>query len=408
MHGEGSRVVDFDRGFEFLGHLFVRSMTLKRVADPEEEALEAMRGLAARDAAKAEEVRAAEVLEEDELARGYDRGQRILHVVGAGRRLALRNLSFTVTGEDSRELLAIAHTRVDRIELGPGAEVETEAIRHALASDTDFAFVNGEGETLGWLSPPSFRRAGLHLAQAKVALDSALAADLARRIVEGRLRNERAQLHRLNRRVSDPEVIVATKTLGRMIRKLPEARDVDALRGAEGAAGAIYWPALGRLAAVAPQPFRRLRPAGDPLNATINYLTALLARDIRAALLSRGLHPGIGALHAASDRGEACVWDLMEGFRAPLTEGLAVSLFNQGRLDADMFSGREDGTMWIGPEARRAIIEGYETAAARRLKSPHSGRKRSWRVLMEEEAGAYGAHCRAPKSQPFQPQVIDH
>ena len=30
---------DFDRGFEFLGHLFVRSLTMQQVSDPEEDAV---------------------------------------------------------------------------------------------------------------------------------------------------------------------------------------------------------------------------------------------------------------------------------------------------------------------------------------------------------------------------------
>ena len=49
LRGDRTRVVDFDRGFEFLGHLFVRSMTLKRIADPEEDAIELMRDQAALD-----------------------------------------------------------------------------------------------------------------------------------------------------------------------------------------------------------------------------------------------------------------------------------------------------------------------------------------------------------------------
>lgn len=406
LRGDRTRVVDFDRGFEFLGHLFVRSMTLKRIADPEEDAIELMRDQAALDRQEAETARASTTREKTELARGLDRGQRVLHVVERKRRLVLRGQSFAVLGEADRPLIAVAHGRVDRIELGPGADADSDAIRHALATGTELAFVNGHGETLGRLVRGSHDRAGLHLAQARTALDGAGAADLARRIVEGRMRNERAQLHRLNRGHADPEVVVATKTLGRMIRKLPRGEDVATLRGHEGAAAAVYWPALGRLAAEAPQPFRRSRPARDPLNATINYLTALLARDIRVALTRRGLHPGIGVLHIASDGSEACVWDLMEGFRAALSEGLAVALFNQGRLAAAMFERRADGDIRIGAEARRALVVGYETAAGRRLKSPHSKRSRTWRRIMEEEAGAYAAHCRDPDGKPFAPYIM--
>ncbi|GMG85349.1 hypothetical protein LNKW23_45690 [Paralimibaculum aggregatum] len=406
IHSEGTRIVDFDRGFRFLGHLFVRSLVLRQVADPEEDAVELLRDIGREDRTEVQAARARDVVEAEERAGGYDRGQRVLHLDGDGRRLVLRNLSFSVRGEEERELIAIAPTRVDRIELGPRADAELEALRHALGTGTELAFLNGHGETLGWLtSAGSLDRATLHIAQARMALDPALAADLARRIVDGRLRNQRAQLQRLNRTPKDAEIFAAVRTIGRIIRKLPRAGTVAALRGHEGEAGALYWPALGRLAAGAPTPLRRSRPANDPFNAALNYLTALLIRDIRTALMRRGLHPGIGVLHVARDGGEACTWDLIEGFRAPLAEGLAATLFNQGRLKTTMFE-VADGSVRIGRDARLAIIRGYETAASRVVKNPRSGRRRTWRGQMEEEAGAYAAHCRDPQGKPFEPLVI--
>jgi len=409
LRGDRTRIVDFNRGFEFLGHLFVRSMTLKRVSDPDEDAFDLMRGIAGRDAEESD-VKQRSITEEDaERAKGYDRGERVLHLVGHDRCLGLRNLSFAITRpSDGGEVIAVAHSRVDRIELANDAEADIEALRLALASGTEVAFLNGHGETLGLLAPIRSEQAALHLAQARVAMQPELAAALARAIVEARLHNQRAQLHRLNREAGDSEVLAATKTIGRMIRKLPTASQVAELRGHEGAAAAVYWPALGRLAAEASQPFRRTRPAQDPLNATINYLTALLGRDVRAALARRGLHPGFGALHVAADGNEACTWDLMEAFRAPLSEGLAAPLFNQGRLRAAMFAALPDGGIRIDRDARTAIIRGYEAAAGRLVTSPHSGRRRTWRVLMQEEAGAYAAFCRAPASAPFRPYRLDY
>lgn len=406
IHPEGTRIVDFDRGFRFLGHLFVRSMALREVGDPEEDAVELLRDVAREDDAEAEAASARRAREAEELARGYDRRQRVLHLDGKGRRLVLRNLSFSVLGEDDREIIAVSPGRVDRIEIGPEAEAGIEAVRHALGTGTGLALLTGQGETLGWLTPAAMTdRAVLHLAQARVALDAGLAGDLARRLVDGRLRNQRAQLQRLNRGPKDAEVLAAVRTLGRIIRKLPGAEGVAALRGHEGAAGAVYWPALGRLAAGVDGPLRRSRPAADPLNAALNYLSALLARDVRTGLMRRGLHAGIGVLHAAQDGGEACLWDLIEAFRAPLAEGLAVALFNQGRLRAEMFA-QEAGAVRIGPEARAAIVRGYETAAARVIASPRTGRRQTWRGLMEEEAGAYAAHCRDPEAAPFAPNII--
>ena len=345
----------------------------------------------------------AQAAQDAELSAGYDRGQRVLHIIGQGRRLGLRNQSQVVSHHDGHELIGISQTRVDRIELGPDAETDSAVLRHALNAGTDLAFVDGWGETEGWLTPPDFAHAALHLAQARLVIDPVLAASLARRIVDGRLRSQRAKLHLLNREAADPEVILATKTLGGMIRKLADP-SVASLRGHEGAAAAVYWPTLGRLCDAAPQPFRRTRPATDPLNAAINYLTAIVERDIRAAVLKRGLHPGFGVLHVASDGHAAGVWDLMEAFRAPMSEGLAVTLFNQNRLRAAMFT-PVGSSIRIDTEARRALVLGYEAAVGRVTLNPATGRRLTWRKLMEAEAGALAAHCRAPETAAFVPFV---
>lgn len=384
-------------------------MVMKQVADPDEDAVGWMRDIASQDAETADAAEAAEARAAEERTRGFDRGQRVLHLLGAGRRLGLRNMSFAVTEAEKAgggELIAVHSDRVDRIEIGPDADIDADAIRLALAAGVSLAFISGGGETEGWLTTPDYDRASLHLSQAQIALNPVFATALARRIVEARVRNQRAQLRLLNRTAADADVAAAAAGLGPVLSKLKRARDVAAIRGHEGRAAAIYWPALAMLAGEA-QNFTRSRPARTPLNATVNYMTAILTRDVRAAIVRRGLHPGFGVLHTARDGGEACVWDLMEAFRAPLTEGIAVALFNQGRIKADMFSRAGTGIR-IGNPARGAIIRGYEAAASRMTKSKATGKRRSWRGLIDDAAASYAVHCQTEGAQPFQTHLVDY
>ncbi len=287
LNTDGSRVVSFDRGFAFLGKLFVHSMTLDAPEDMEDSETRAiMRDLAQEDAKDAQARKA-----------GHDSPARILYITEPGRSLHVTNQSFVVKSETEGELIRLAHGRVDRIELGPAVHTTDSVLRHAMATDTDLAFTTGHGETLGQLTRTPGSQASLHLKQAGLILDPIGAADLARRIVFGRVSNQRARLQVLNRGGKDTEVIWTCKELGRTLRKLPHVETIAALRGLEGRAAALYFPALGRLCPQDPQPFRRSRPGKTPLNAAINYLTALLERDIRSAVLAAGLHPGFGVLH---------------------------------------------------------------------------------------------------------------
>lgn len=400
LHEEGTRVLDFDRGFTFLGQLFVRSLTMNaEINDPEEEVVDLLRMVGEDDLKLAEELEA-------ERKAGYDRGERVLYLTEPGRRLALTNLSFAVKNDEGRDLGAIAHGRVDRIEIGPGAAADSDVIEHALATETDFAFVNRHGEALGVLTSQPGEYAALHLAQAAAVLNPTLSASFARMLVDARIRNQRTQLFRLNRTRDDGEVTAALARMQRHLRKLDHLDSVEALRGIEGACGAEFWPALGRMTDGAPAPLRRERPARSPLNAAINYLTAILERDIRAAVLSAGLHPGFGLLHRPRDGTEGCVYDMMEPFRAPLTEGQAAFLFNANRLRPEMFTKSGPGIR-ISTGGRRALIVGYESAVARRVNVPGRGHKLAWRPMMRYQARSLAKALRAGDPALFTPYLME-
>lgn len=133
---------------------------------------------------------------------------------------------------------------------------------------------------------------------------------------------------------------------------------------------------------------------------------SLLGRDLFVLAGRHGLHPGFGALHSAADGEYACVYDLMEEFRAPLAEGLAVYLFNNRIVHQEMFATLQDGTIRLGREGHGPIIRGYEGWLDRDIKSPRTGNRVQWRRLAEEQVVAYAEHCRG--KEPYRPYVMDY
>jgi CRISPR-associated protein Cas1 len=414
LNPEKSRVVSFDRGFRFLGHLFVRSMVLKAAfkEGPEEAPAaegidELLRWVAARDAEEAEaEARAAA-----ERTAGLVPALRVLYLRQPGRTLAVRNQAFAVV-EAGRELLAVPAQRVDRIEIGPEVRVEDAALRLAMVTDTLVHWVDGHGATLATFAPPALAKAGLHEDQARTVLDPERRTELARILVEGRIRNQRVLLHRLKRgrgleRLADP-----LARMGRIVRKLAVAADVPALLGHEGEAAALFWPALAALVvpswAVADRRrFRRDRhPAPDPFNVVLNYLAWLLARDLGALVARHGLHPGFGALHTAQDDQEAVVYDLMEEFRAPLVEGLAVYLFNNRILGEALFVATGERGCRMGRAGHGPLIRTFEAWLDRPVVSPRTGERTLWRGLLEDQVRGYAEHCRGLAA--YRPYRMDH
>jgi CRISPR-associated protein Cas1 len=410
-----TRIASYDDSLRFLGHVFVRGWAMADPAGkaPDRTAL-ALARLAEEDRRSAN---AAVDAAEDEARKedaGYDRGLRVLYVHVPGRRLGLRNQSFAVheaqdaAGEEAeRELAAIHHTRIDRIEIGPRVETDIETLRHALACAISVAFVDGHGRAVGHLAPVLGQNAGRHLAQARCVLDPLLRLELARLLTAGRLANERALLRRVNRRRGLEFVARTAAIIGRARDKALAAKSVQAAMGYEEAGTKAYWKAWGRLLLGGFSFGGRKRRAGaDPVNVALDLASWLLARDIGAVVVTAGLHPGFGVLHATSDFRDACVFDLMEEFRAGLVESLVLTMINGGALRAEMFAPQDGGGVRLSRAGAETIVRRYEERCERTVNSPRSGKRVTWRRLMREQAEAYGAHVEGRSV--YRPYVIDH
>ena len=399
LHDDGTRIVSFDKGFDFVGYLFLRTLALKQAAPPAQRSLAKLPKSAVTDEG---------VIELEQDGSRFDPGKRVLYVLDPTHCLATRNRSFSVRRDDGTELIAIPYKRVGRIEIGPGVEFDRRPVELALEAGIAFSLVDGFGQTKGYATVGDGKRAGLQLAQAKAVFTAELRTAIALRLVGARIRNQRTQLMRLNRSRDLPSVQLALDDLKRGLRKLSSQTTVDRLLGVEGSTTAIYWQTLGNLADKDRESvFRRSRPAQDPLNAAMNYMTAILERDTRAAIQATGLHPGFAMLHGARDRHDGLVYDLMEPFRAPLTEGLAIYLFNAHRLRAEMFSKTGADRIEISPEGRTAIIQGYESAVAKRVNRPDGGGKLGWRAMMRHQAQSLARALLESDAEIFSPYLME-
>ena len=410
LNEDKTQVVSFERGFRFLGHLFVRSLVLTSPREEEEGRVDAvLRRIAASDTERANALEK----REREAAAGYQHRRRTLYLTTPSRRLAVRNRSFTVEeaeggGPDPdewRELLALPHNMVDRIEIGRGSGLTSEATLLGLDTGTPIARVDGNGQTLGWSAPALSPHPTRQLAQARVILDPAARLALAKVLVDGRLRNQRALLRRLNYKRKNAEIAKALAEVNRLIRRLPTTADLATLMGCEGRAAALYWRSF---AIALPEGTRfkhrrRGEDSRDMVNALLNLAAALLARDVAAAIWRVGLNPGFGVLHATNDLRDAAVFDLIEEFRAPLAESTVAYALNNRVVRPDV---EGSDPAHLGRKDVSAFIRVYEQAVGRVLKYPRTGKRRSWREIIGEQAYLLAAHMEGDAV--YQPMIMDY
>jgi CRISPR-associated protein Cas1 len=219
----------------------------------------------------------------------------------------------------------------------------------------------------------------LRQAQFRAAEDSTQALILARAVLAGKLRNSRQVLMRGAResdKADEKEALVhAARLIANQVRKLPAGGDLDTLRGLEGDVARLYFenlPKVMKPSVRADFPFdaRSRRPPRDRFNALISFLYALVLSDCRAALEAVGLDPQLGFLHAVRPGRPALALDLLEEFRAPLADRLALTLVNRGQLTAADFDEREGGTVLLSEAGRKAVIGAYQTRKQETITHP--------------------------------------
>ncbi len=218
----------------------------------------------------------------------------------------------------------------------------------------------------------------LRVAQHAAAASEVRATALARAFVAGKIHNTRWLVARTARDSTVAEDRTALETLlealARSLRALPDAKQLDDIRGVEGHAAALHFECFRRHLRPAlrdkyPMDGRNRRPPRDAINALLSFLYALLRHDCVSALTAVGLDPFVGYLHAHRAGRESLALDLMEEFR-PWVERLILTLLNRGEVKPDDFTEREGGAVELGEKTRKAAVAAYQQRKLEEITHP--------------------------------------
>jgi len=219
----------------------------------------------------------------------------------------------------------------------------------------------------------------LRQAQYRAADDPQTPLELARAFIAAKLRNSRHNLLRSARDskdTNDSDVLKrCAEQLAINLRNLEHAGNLDTVRGLEGDAARLYFAQINTMLKPAlRQGFnfngRNRRPPRDPINALLSFLYALLLTDCRSALESVGLDPQLGFLHAVRPGRPALALDLLEEFRAPLADRLALTLINRRQISNKDFNFNEGGSVLLNADGRRTVLTAYQERKQETLTHP--------------------------------------
>jgi CRISP-associated protein Cas1 len=333
-----------------------------------------------------------------------DPAPRPLYITEQGATVGLRSGRVEVTrkGEllSSTRLLDVAQLCVYG-----NAQVTSQLLRELFAREAPVCWFSYGGWFSGMAEGLPSKHVELRRRQAALAGQGGLG--IARRIVEGKIRNSRTLLRR-NARSPRPDEIIAS--LKELADQAMTATATGSLLGIEGAAARLYFSAFPLMLRedlrLPGGPFtfegRNRRPPQDAVNCLLSYGYALLVKDLAATTFAVGFDPYLGVYHRPRFSRPALALDLAEELRPLLAESVAVQLINNGEARPSHFVTRAGGVA-LTSEGRRAVIGAYERRLDTEITHPTFGYRITWRRVLDVQARVLAAHMlgEAPEYVPM-------
>lgn len=319
----------------------------------------------------------------------HPEGQTV-HVLEQGATVGRSGEELKVRTRDGAETL-VPSADVGQVVLHGFAQITTQALRLCAEREIGVHWMTMGGGTIGSFAPGA--AAGQrHLRQFAALTDSARVLELASRLVIAKLESQLRYLLRATRQTTPRSEVVeaAVASLRTSLRGSAKAESLPALLGHEGGGAAAYFSALCEvvdedLRDAFVLDGRSRRPPRDRVNALLSYGYGMLYREVLTAIISVGLHPGVGFYHQPRSSAHTLALDLMELFRVPVVDMAVMAAINRRTFDPVEDFRLAPGQVLLSDTGRRKVIEAIERRKADEWKHSVVGYSLSYARLIELE-----------------------
>lgn len=288
-----------------------------------------------------------------------------IHVVAQkdGAKIGIHGLELRITAPGGAVVKTVPLANLESLSLLGSVQITTQAV-HALADrHIPIAFLSPAGRLVAIVDPLDSVSAEIRKAQIRKLDCPQARLELARALIAAKISNQRTLL--LRNHSSLPPTLAAD--LAGEAKRAAQADSLEALRGHEGQAAALYFAHFsgmlkGPLAMEFDAHGRKRRPPPDPVNACLSLAYSMLAHECVAALRLASLEPSLGGFHSSRPGRPAFALDLMEPFRPLIADSVTISCLNRGELTDGHFLRTAAGCS-LTAAGRKAFF----TALARRM-----------------------------------------
>jgi CRISPR-associated protein Cas1 len=278
-----------------------------------------------------------------------------------------------------------------QVNLMGNVQITTQAVQALCEAEVPVCYFSMGGWFYGITLGLNTKNVFLRRNQFRLAEQEYFARTIARRLVAGKIRNQRTLLQR-NHVEPKRETLAGMKE---MAERAERAGSLEELLGLEGNAARLYFGEFAGMmkpdeeAGTSPLPFemdgRNRRPPRDPVNAMLSLGYSLLAKDLTVACYAVGFDPYVGFYHQPRFGRPALALDLMEPFRALIVDSAVLTAVNTGMVTARDFV-RAGGAVALTAGGRKAFFRAYEMRMDTLVTHPLFEYRVSYRRLLEIQA----------------------
>ena len=282
---------------------------------------------------------------------------------------------------------------ISQLNLMGNIQITTQAVQSLCENDIPISYFSQGGWFYGITTGMNSKNVFLRRAQFRLADQEWFCLSLARKLVAGKIRNQRTMLLRNH---VEPEA----GTLGgmkAMVESAEAAQSLEELLGIEGNAARLYFGGFAGMIKAeeegedTPAIFRmdftnrNRRPPKDAVNAMLSLAYSVLAKDLTLTCYAVGFDPLIGFYHQPRFGRPALALDLMEPFRPLVADSAVINAINTRMVTpADFVSAGE--SVALKPNGRKAFYRSYEARMDTLVTHPLFDYRVSYRRLLEIQA----------------------
>jgi CRISP-associated protein Cas1 len=278
-----------------------------------------------------------------------------------------------------------------QVNLMGNVQVTTQAVQALCEAEVPLCYFSMGGWFYGITLGLNTKNVFLRRNQFRLAEQEYFARTIARRLVAGKIRNQRTLLQR-NHVEPNRQALAGMKE---MAERAEGAGSLEELLGIEGNAARIYFGEFAGMmkpdeeAGTGPLAFemegRNRRPPRDPVNAMLSLGYSLLTKDLTVACYAVGFDPYVGFYHQPRFGRPALALDLMEPFRALIVDSAVLTAVNTGMVTARDFV-RAGGAVALTAGGRKAFFRAYEMRMDTLVTHPLFEYRVSYRRMLEIQA----------------------